>query len=180
IPGGHHQGRFCPVPAGQHCLHLLPDWLLAAEQARRQAAARQPRRTRAGLRPVAATVAEIVVRREVDSAGHGQCAVAPRSTQLLENTGPAILECHGSFGKGARTKARNSSASSWANGFGAVSSFSPKKIEFAPARKHSTSHSRLSRSRPALRRTRAPGKARRVVAIRRTSSRESTGAAPCS
>src|SRR5262249_55271127 len=73
--------------------------------------------------------------------------------------------------------ARNISASSLAAGLGAVSSFSPKNSELAPARKHSTCNSRLMRSRPALRRTRAFGNAIRVVAIKRTSWIESTGAA---
>ena len=76
--------------------------------------------------------------------------------------------------------ARNSSASASCVGLGAVSSFSPKNTESAPARKHSTCSSRLIRSRPALSRTRAFGKAMRAVAIRRTSWIESTGVAFCS
>ena len=68
--------------------------------------------------------------------------------------------------------------SSDSSGFGAVRSLSPKKIELAPAKKQSACPSRVRAVRPALSRTRARGRAIRVVAMSRTSSNTSTGFCP--
>src|SRR5205085_2601348 len=66
---------------------------------------------------------------------------------------------------------RSSFTSAVAAGFSAVSSLSPKKIEFAPAKKQSAWPSRVMRVRPAARRTRARGIAMRATATNRTRSK---------
>src|SRR5262249_57210839 len=104
-------------------------------------------------------------------------AVPSLRPERVKEGRPALGQIHGVLETG-RPRARNSALSASSDGLGAVSNLSPKKIELAPARKQSTWSSRLMWSRPALRRTRARGKARRAVAISRTSWRESTGGGP--
>src|SRR5581483_6240394 len=108
-------------------------------------------------------VAEVIVRGEIDAAGRHQRTIAPCGTQRVESSRPTLQKLHDSLGTPAGSPiARNRSSSASAAGLGAVSSFSPKKIELAPARKHNTCSSRLMRSRPALSRTRALGNVMRV------------------
>src|SRR5262249_25553042 len=124
-------------------------------------------------------VAEIVVGRKVDARGRGEPAIAAGFAQSFDLRLPARYEAHDAPGTGRPIACRNSTSPS-ADGFGAVSSLSPKKIELAPARKQSACSSRLMRSRPALRRTRDLGKASRAIAISRTSCSGSTGGASAS
>src|SRR5437588_2191979 len=128
--------------------------------------------------PEQLAVAEVIVGGEINAVRPAQSAVAPLVPERLQLGLPAFFERHGALvWKAGSPMARNRSASPSAEGLGAVSSLSPKKIELAPARKQRICSSRLILSRPALRRTRALGKAIRVVATRRTSSMESTGSA---
>ena len=65
-------------------------------------------------------------------------------------------------------------------GFFVVSSLSPRKIELAPARKHSACSSSLICSRPADSRTIEAGITMRATAMVRTNSMPSSGAWPSS
>src|SRR4029078_4010002 len=94
--------------------------------------------------------------------------VAAEFAQLIQDLGPTVIKTH-DFAERAEGMPLDSRrvASSLVAGFGAVSSLSPKKMELAPARKQRNCNSRLMRSRPALRRTRARGNALRATAMQR-------------
>ena len=83
-------------------------------------------------------------------------------------------------GIGVMPSRSNSASSAATSGFPVVSSFSPWKIEFAPATKHSACSSSLISARPALRRTIDAGIMIRATAIVRTNSNGSSSAVPAS
>ena len=95
---------------------------------------------------------------------------------LVAVMGPTSAAALARYACSGRRPADSSIAmSSSRSGFGVVSSFSPKKIELAPARKHSSCASLLSAVRPAESRTRACGITIRAAAHIRTSSNGSSG-----
>ena len=78
------------------------------------------------------------------------------------------------LGRGRRFRVWKSSLSASTSGFGVVSSLSPAKMLFAPARKHRACSSVFIRTLPADRRTMAFGMMIRAVAIIRTISQTET------
>src|SRR5262249_44657893 len=84
------------------------------------------------------------------------------------------------FATDRRPSFSSSAASLFGSGLGVVSSSSPTKIEWAPARKQSACPSSLMPVRPALRRITASGIRRRATATVRTTSLQSSGALPSS
>ena len=131
--------------------------------------------------------AKIIVGAEIDAVDRARAAaVAPAIAREAEIRLPCARAEIASWVFGhfdgwldgrRKPRSRNSRSSSSRSGFGVVSSFSPTKMEFAPARKHSAAASRVSDRRPALRRTMEAGISKRAVAIVRARVRGSAGSA---
>src|SRR5258708_645991 len=131
-----HECGVGAVPACEGRLDLVPNGMIAAQQPRRAAASLS-----LNGRPRLLAITEIVIRREVDPGRRREPAMSPLRPEQFHLPMPARFEAHSAPGAG-RPIARSSSASPSADGLGAVSNLSPKKMEFAPARKQSSCSSR--------------------------------------
>ena len=187
IAGVEIQSRFRARELRELGLELLPK----SPHCRKAAASRWNPRRSPGQRvrdrfsqPRIVRETEVIVGAEIDALHHPEAPELGCRREGIEfRLQPAKEIANWRFGHflarsmARRPRSRNSRSSSSRSGFGVVSSFSPTKMEFAPARKHSAAASRVRERRPALSRTIEAGISRRAVAIVRTSVSGSTGSA---
>ena len=158
---------------GEPLLDALEDFVMSAQQARAARPGRKIRRApRASPRQSrVAGEAEVVVRDEIDAAAAAASAAEGRraAARLSMAAKRSSNSCRAVMPE-TQAEPSHELLSSSTVGLGEVSSFSPEKIELAPATKQSACASSDSASRPADRRTRALGATRRAQATVRTSS----------
>src|SRR5262245_55888751 len=122
---------------------------------------------------------QIVVRREIDPLWGSQRSLQTGTFDFGQASANSsfqnFVHCALVHRSNETPSFSNSPWSDWDSGFGVVRSFSPKKTEFAPARKQRACASGESSSRPALSRTFERGIMIRAVAIIRTNSNGSSG-----
>ena len=90
VAAGEHERRLGAVPGGEGRFHFVPQRVMAAQQARGGAAARQL--TAAGEQTLAIT--EIVIGGEIDAARRRQSAITPLGSKLVNQRSPALVQCH--------------------------------------------------------------------------------------